>query len=335
MPRVLYTVVRYVDSYTVSTSDVIEAGRWKLNHSFLLDISASKTPEKCHCTSEIILTPKTSYPMIKSASEMRVIVLRALMLILGLSKQWLNPDKLKVSAMKFKKWQLTYNWLAVASEPQRPQLKITIPATTSIPSGIPDGDPVESGVLLSASELYQRGIFFHSPSDTAPIPVTRSEGNNDDIKGKTYWPPKHSNALDDEAPKSIYASDGEEVTVETEHSRELVRRHQHGITHCHSSNERLRWTRILEISTHLQQYTKFIEGKDNQNGTTHESMDTEWLVWDDATAWESAETEAWWQQRGKITLHQLYTYRMLYVYRWLYRLDNGIRISHLWGVYGY
>ena len=48
--------------------------------------------------------------MIKSASEMRAIVLRALTLILGLSKQQLNLGKLKVSAiLEFKKWQLTYN----------------------------------------------------------------------------------------------------------------------------------------------------------------------------------------------------------------------------------
>jgi len=65
--------------------------------------------------------------------------------------------------------------------------------------------------------------FFHSPSDITPIPVARSEDNNDDIKNKTYRPSKHSNALNDEAPKSIYASDGKEVTSETEHGHELVR----------------------------------------------------------------------------------------------------------------
>lgn len=79
--------------------------------------------------------------------------------------------------------------------------------------------------MLSASELQKRGFFFHSPSDTVPIrvPAAQTEDNNDKIKDKTYRPPKRSNALDGEAPKSIYGSDGEEVTIETEHGRELVR----------------------------------------------------------------------------------------------------------------
>jgi hypothetical protein len=77
--------------------------------------------------------------------------------------------------------------------------------------------------LLSASELQKHGFFFHSPSDIVPIPAAQTEDNNDNIKDKTYQPPKHSNALDGKAPKSIYASDGEEVTVETEHGHELVR----------------------------------------------------------------------------------------------------------------
>lgn len=38
-------------------------------------------------------------------------------------------------------------------------------------------------------------------------------------------PPKRSNALDNEAPKSIYTSDGEEVTTETEYGSELVIKH--------------------------------------------------------------------------------------------------------------
>jgi hypothetical protein len=85
--------------------------------------------------------------------------------------------------------------------------------------------------LLSASELQKRRFFFHSPSDTAPIPAAQTEDKNHDVKDKTYRPPKRSNALDDEAPKSIYASDGEEVTIETEHGRELVRQHQYMIIH--------------------------------------------------------------------------------------------------------
>jgi hypothetical protein len=38
-----------------------------------------------------------------------------------------------------------------------------------------------------------------------------------------YQPPKHSSALDDEAPEQIYSSDGEELISETEYSHELVR----------------------------------------------------------------------------------------------------------------
>ena len=49
--------------------------------------------------------------MIKNASEMRAIVLRALTPILGLLKQRRrNLSKIKVSViLEFKKWQLTYN----------------------------------------------------------------------------------------------------------------------------------------------------------------------------------------------------------------------------------
>ena len=58
-------------------------------------------------------------------------------------------------------------------------------------------------------------------------PAAQTEDNNDNIKDKIYWLSKHSNALDGEAPKSIYGSDGEEVMIETEHGRELVRGNIH------------------------------------------------------------------------------------------------------------
>jgi hypothetical protein len=45
---------------------------------------------------------------------------------------------------------------------------------------------------------------------------------DDDLNDKTYKPPKHSNALDDEAPQSIHASDGEKVMTETEYGHEVV-----------------------------------------------------------------------------------------------------------------
>jgi hypothetical protein len=80
--------------------------------------------------------------------------------------------------------------------------------------------------LLSASELHARGHFVNSPSDTAPILGEKTKDTDDDPKDKSYQPPKCSNALDDEAPKCIYASDGEEVTSETEFGRELVGRKQ-------------------------------------------------------------------------------------------------------------
>ena len=54
------------------------------------------------------------------------------------------------------------------------------------------------------------------------IPVLADQTKEDDGGGdKTYRPPKHSNALHDEAPGSIYGSDGE-LTSETECGRELV-----------------------------------------------------------------------------------------------------------------
>ena len=57
--------------------------------------------------------------------------------------------------------------------------------------------------------------------------AAQTEDNNDNIKDKTYQLPKHTNALDGEAPKSIYGSDSEEVMIETEHGCELVRGNIH------------------------------------------------------------------------------------------------------------
>jgi hypothetical protein len=83
---------------------------------------------------------------------------------------------------------------------------------------------VENGALLSASELEKRGHFVNSPSDDVPI---LAKSKDDDEKDKAYRPPKHSNALEDEEPEQIYGSDGEELTSETDHGRELVRFHIH------------------------------------------------------------------------------------------------------------
>ncbi|KAI9509506.1 hypothetical protein F5148DRAFT_1282929 [Russula earlei] len=99
-----------------------------------------------------------------------------------------------------------------------PSLKVNIPKDASKP----DGDAVENGALLSASELHARSHFVNSPSDTAPILGVKTKDINDEPKDKLYRPPKHSNALDYEAPEYIYTSDGEEVTSETEFGRELV-----------------------------------------------------------------------------------------------------------------
>jgi hypothetical protein len=92
----------------------------------------------------------------------------------------------------------------------------------------PDGDAVENGILLSATELQRRGHFVSSPSDAVALPIpsakTRNKSEDDDsTKDKTYRPPKRSNPLDDEAPQSIYTTEGEEITSETEFGRELVR----------------------------------------------------------------------------------------------------------------
>ena len=73
------------------------------------------------------------------------------------------------------------------------------------------------------SELHARGHFVNSPSDTAPIILsTKTKNVDNDPRDKTYQAPKHSNALDDEAPDRIYASDGEEATSKTDFGRELV-----------------------------------------------------------------------------------------------------------------
>jgi hypothetical protein len=104
----------------------------------------------------------------------------------------------------------------VAARPAPRQLKIAIPKDASKP----DGDAVENGVLLSASELQARGFFVNSPSDAAPIlpiPEKKNKVDEDDKNDRTYQPPKRSNALDNEAPKSIYTSNGEEVITETEY----------------------------------------------------------------------------------------------------------------------
>ncbi len=88
----------------------------------------------------------------------------------------------------------------------------------------PDGDAVENGALLSASELYKRGHFLNSPSDAVPLDGPIQNNDDSDVKDKTYQPPKRSNALDNEAPEMVYASNGEEITSETEKGCELVRR---------------------------------------------------------------------------------------------------------------
>lgn len=107
----------------------------------------------------------------------------------------------------------------VVVPPPRP--KISIPKDASKP----DGDAVENGALLSASELQACSHFVSSPSDEAPnIPAKNhdNDNNNDLDCDKTYQPPKRSNALDNEVPNSIYTSDGEEVTTETEYGTKLV-----------------------------------------------------------------------------------------------------------------
>jgi hypothetical protein len=55
-----------------------------------------------------------------------------------------------------------------------------------------------------------------------PTLVEKTKGNNDNPKDKPYQPPKCSDALDNEAPEHIHASDGEEIMSETEYGHELV-----------------------------------------------------------------------------------------------------------------
>ena len=84
----------------------------------------------------------------------------------------------------------------------RPQLKVAIPKDASKP----DGDAVENGVFLSASELQARSHFVHSPSDAVPIPADwctlhspwlsgrtpvrlRQSGGHPPDSGHLYWTP--------------------------------------------------------------------------------------------------------------------------------------------------
>jgi hypothetical protein len=94
---------------------------------------------------------------------------------------------------------------------------------------MPDGGAVENGALLSVSELEKHGYFVNSLSDNVRVgPVLSNQNKDDDNKkDKMYQPPKHSSALDDEAPAQIYGSDGEELISETEYGHELVRFHIH------------------------------------------------------------------------------------------------------------
>jgi hypothetical protein len=114
---------------------------------------------------------------------------------------------------------ITHRFLPRVVE-SRPNLKVIIPKDASKP----DGDAVENGALLSASELHARGHFVNSPSDEAPPSsfANKPKDDGDNRKDKSYRPPKCSDALDDEAPELIYGSNGEEVTSETEQGHELV-----------------------------------------------------------------------------------------------------------------
>ena len=78
-----------------------------------------------------------------------------------------------------------------------------------------DGGAVKNGALLSATELKKCGYFVNSPLDEIPVQADQTKEDYDG-KDRTYQPPKHSNALDDEAPGSIYGSNGEELMSETE-----------------------------------------------------------------------------------------------------------------------
>ncbi|KAI9509332.1 hypothetical protein F5148DRAFT_1283121 [Russula earlei] len=63
-----------------------------------------------------------------------------------------------------------------------PSLKVNIPKDASKP----DGDAVENGALLSASELHACGHFVNSPSDTAPILGVKTKDIDDEPKDKSY-----------------------------------------------------------------------------------------------------------------------------------------------------
>ena len=92
----------------------------------------------------------------------------------------------------------------------------------------PDGDAIENGALLFASELQAWGHFINSPSDIAPslADKTKDSGSDDksdgEEKDKSYQPPKCGNMLDNKTPESIYGSDGKEMVREIEHGCELV-----------------------------------------------------------------------------------------------------------------
>src|SRR5271168_3178732 len=71
-------------------------------------------------------------------------------------------------------------------------LKVTIPKDASKP----DGDAVENGALLSASELHARGHFVNSPSETEPVLGAISDHDGTTNKGLyTEW------AVSDDATK--------------------------------------------------------------------------------------------------------------------------------------
>ena len=75
----------------------------------------------------------------------------------------------------------------------------------------------------SVTKLEKCGYFVNSSSDEIPVQPEADQTKEDyDGEDRTYWPPKCSNALDDEALGSIYGSDGEEVMSETERGCELV-----------------------------------------------------------------------------------------------------------------
>ena len=97
--QVIYTVViQYIDGYTVKKPAAKKLDPIYFFYSFTQLPVLTKT---WHTRLETTLTPKTSYLMIKSESEMRPVMLRALTLILEQSKQPLNPAKLKVNAIVF------------------------------------------------------------------------------------------------------------------------------------------------------------------------------------------------------------------------------------------